>query len=325
MIQIVTGATVPAGSEPDTVFHNGKVLAVRVIGSKGSRAEISVLGKTFTVLTKTPLEKGAELFVRVFRDKNVIELKILQKPVSRAAYSFNSLQEFLSSDPVLTKALVRSGVPLKEFRLNRLKRILEEKGRKDDPEYARLASLMEEKGLTGLVDPDFLLFNGDSDEKSGSDYREEWKQLNIDTAAVRQLLLRRSDFPTDLSIFNHTRSSQKYNWLVLPVRIKFEETAYKGDIRLCVELSAKKVSQGVLTLCSENPENPEEWCFGISDVKEKKMYLLKGPAVDAEKLGKFREKVRKEGFVFVDTNNRGAGDGFTPEYSDVHTGIDTEV
>ncbi len=325
MIQLVSGIKFLQGTSPDTFFSDGKKLTVRVLDSRGSRAEINVAGKIFTVLTKTPLEKGAKLFVQVIRTETEIELKVLSRVLTQTNISSSQLNELLGNDPVLIRALMRTGISLKNINLNKLRRILDEKGKKDDPEFARLISVMEEKGLAGMLDGESILQEKYENENHERRETDNWKDLFFQTASVRDALIRQSDTPGDLSIFNHIRSANAYNWMILPVRIIFDEVIYSGSLRICIELSEKTVSQGILVLKSENRTISEEWCFGITDLGEKKMYLLKGPEIEAEKLDNFREKVRKQGFVFVDTKNRGIADGFSPEIGEMLSGIDTEV
>ena len=324
MIRLIPGAISQKGTAPEKVFFTGRTLLIKVLNIRNGKAQISAAGRMFNIISNTPLRKGEQLIVKVIRDNSGIQLKVLQDLSLSGATADSRLNQLLGSDPQLIRALMKTGLSLTDVRINRLKRI--NKLNSDDltDEDARYLAIMEEKGIAGI----FYSGSKPGKEKNGEPegrQSDSWKDLMNESVSLRSSLIRDSEEPGKIALFNHKRSNKEYNWVILPVRMKIGVDVYSGSFRLCIHLETKKIFEGILSLENENSAIRDEWIFGLTDTIEKKLYLLKAPVVDGKKLHDFIEKVRKQGFVFVDTNNRGIGDGFSPVPLSGYNGVNTEV
>ena len=325
MISPVRGTLSFSGGGPGPIFRSGRLLTV-IVRQSGTRGLIiEADGKRFRVSSNIPLQKGDVFVSRVENGPRGIFLKILESPGDYSSTDVHRLSELMRQEPELVRALIRSGLSLNDENIKRYRRFVSEKKGREREEYARYLTLLDEKNMLPLLEPETPDFLKDKEEQDTPESKDTWRDASVDPTGIRGILLRKSSSVTETALFNHKKSGKKDHWMKIPMRLKIGEKVLSGELRLRIGLSERVLLDGILKLVDESANPGESWVFGISDTPERSFYLIDHPPVDKEKLAGFIQKVRKLGFPYVDTLSRGDFDGFSISDTKIPRGVDAQA
>ncbi|WP_319561362.1 hypothetical protein [Marispirochaeta sp.] len=325
MISNVPGTLKFSGGGAGPVLRPGRLLTVIVheTGPKGLIIEID--GLRLKVSSSIPLKKGDIFVSRVETGPRGIFLKILERSGDYAAGDVHRLSELMRQEPELVRALIRSGLSLHDDNLKRFRRLLGEKKGKDREEFARYLTLLEEKNLIPLIEPETAAFFSEKNEHEQQENSDAWREAVADAPGVRSILLRKSERISETALFNHKKSRRDEHWLKIPLRLKIGKKTFSGELRLRIGLEKHTVKDGTLKLSEETDDGGDSWVFGICDDPEKSLYLIEHPAIGSKKLSGFVQKVRKLGFSGVDTLSREGFDGFSLSDIMIQRSVDAQA
>lgn len=326
MIRLNPEALAQVKSAAGSGLGRGKVARLTVLAVSGKTVTISLNGLRLKAASDIPLQKGDVFLVKQQLAGEGLRLKILSRAEAPGTLSSSGPAALMEEDPALAKALISAGLGFGEERIARFRRRLRGKTGHERDEAARELALWEEKhssfeglGISVSRESGRKQDSSPGDSETGGD----WRSARLDTGGIREFLIRRSVAHNSYQLFNHTQSSPKSHWLRLPFRVKLNQHAYRGELRLLLDLPRGSARQAAVKLTDERHEQ-DEWQFALDFEGPGRVDIVRAPTDVLQKRTDLTEKVRKAGFNLVDTLNR-AFDGYTYQTESAVKGFDAEV
>ncbi len=246
----------------------GEIVNVRVLNRiYGKKWAIGIGGRVYSALSDLDLTPNEFLKARVVLEKGQLILKLVNSESSFDATENLLVRLSLPRDEItkeIVKNLLRANLPIDEYIVGEIRKILAKLKNIPRIKAIRLLSLLIDKGIDISKSEMFpllaILDYSHSDQGRGKNKKEKNKKWRkeilslseeeesddeIKTVLKRQLLRKAEGEDSPLLVFNHLYAKHE-NWIIFPFSIHWENKSLSGTIRVKYSLFDKNFEKAAL-------------------------------------------------------------------------------